>query len=181
MSETETKKPTKSLKIIIFIWFLVMFLGLMFYTTQRLVDFDPNAELLDQSLDNQYYMDLKAELSEQYESVAGKAFHFSKNGCFCNLVAQQHISQVGEMISAEQFSNVNVSLSEHSEFERFLPSTPAIALYNSDGALMYIGPYSTGYLCVAGNGLVEEIIPRMGQSVDNPIVMTLARGCYCNN
>jgi hypothetical protein len=76
--------------------------------------------------------------------------------------------------------NIAISLSEQPDIEQFLPSVPAIIIYNEASELIYVGPYSTGYLCTTGNGLVEALIPKMSQPESEPVVMSLARGCYCN-
>ena len=179
MSDT-TKEPGNIIKIIVFLWFVIMFMGLMFYTTARMVDFDPESALLDKSLEPEFYSELKSRLQADFGAVEGRAFHFSEDGCFCQIVATQHISDVKNMIQAETKKNISVSVTDYPELISYLPSTPAIAIFNEVGNLVYIGPYSVGYLCTVGNGLVEELIPRMNESVADPIVMSLARGCYCN-
>ena len=70
-------------------------------------------------------------------------------------------------------------MDEHPQFKQFLPSTPAIIIYNDSGDLLYLGPYSTGYLCMPGNGLVEELIPRMDENTGEQVIMSLTNGCYC--
>jgi hypothetical protein len=179
MSDTH-KEPGNTIKMVVFLWFVIMFMGLMYYTTARMVDFDPDSALLDSSLEPQFYATLKSNLQNDFGSVNGRAFHFSQDGCFCQIVATEHINSVKDLISHETKENINVSLSDFPEFLSFLPSTPAIAIYNDAGNLVYVGPYSTGYLCSPGNGLVEDLIPKMHDTLEDPIVMSLARGCYCN-
>lgn len=176
----QNNRFSHTLKLAVFILFVFMFIGLMYYTTQRLVDFDPNATLLDNSLQDSFYLEIKTQLENKYGSVSGRAFHFSEEDCFCQIVASAHVSDVKAMIENVSMENITIQLSDHPEMRQLLPSTPAIIMYNTQGEMMYIGPYSTGYLCTAGNGLVEELIPHMDEKRDDPLVMSLARGCYCN-
>jgi len=84
------------------------------------------------------------------------------------------------LISDNQFENVSIDIEQLKISEEFIPSTPSTALFNTSGELVFIGPYSAGYLCTAGNGFVEELVPRMDSSISHPIVISIAQGCYCN-
>ena len=179
-SHSNVRKPGKTIKLLVFAWFVLIFAGLMYFTTERLVDFDPQAALLDKATEPSFYSELDTFLNEQFGSVSGRAFHIADEACFCQMVAGSHVASVKELITNETMENVSVSLSEYPGLKDFLPSVPAVIIYNSQAELMYVGPYSTGYLCTAGNGLVEELIPKMKQTVSDPVVMSLARGCYCN-
>ena len=174
------RKPGKTIKLVVFAWFVLIFVGLMYSTTDRLVDFDPQATLLDNSTEQTFYAELDSFLKTHYESVQGRAFHISDDSCFCQMVAGSHIADVKKLVSNHTMENVSIALSELPEMEKFLPSVPAVIIYNDQSQLIYVGPYSTGYLCTTGNGLVEDLIPKMTQAVSDPVVMSLARGCYCN-
>ena len=179
MAETDSKKP-------LLVWLalaLFLLLGLpaiYLFKESQLVDFDPRAKLLDAAIQKNFESDLKSELEALFSDISGTAFHITQDGCFCHMVAESHVSQVKQQITDEGFGNTVVSLAEHPQFERFLPSTPAVVIFTESGDLLYIGPYSTGYLCMPGNGLVEELISRMGQNTGDKIIMSIANGCYCN-
>ena len=180
MSDEVPNKPGKAIKLIVFIWFVVLFMALMYMTTERLVDFDPETRLLDNSTEATFYADIRSFLKSNYGSIKGRAFHISDDDCFCQMVAGAHIADVKKIVENETMENVLISLEDAPEISNFVPSVPAIIIYNDQEELIYVGPYSTGYLCTTGNGLVEDLIPKMNQSVENPVVMSLARGCYCN-
>ncbi|MBT8449061.1 MAG: hypothetical protein KJO69_05200 [Gammaproteobacteria bacterium] len=178
MSEQAKKKPLLTL----FLVGLCLLLGLpalYYFTNSQLVDFDPDAKLLDAAIDQNFKSELKMALQQKFGDVNGTAFHFTQAGCFCHLVAENHVSQVKNQISSEGHKNVQVALEDYPELVRFLPSTPAVIIFNDAGNFMYLGPYSTGYLCMPGNGLVEELIPRMSKNTGDEVVMSLANGCYC--
>ena len=180
MSDEVTKQPGKAIKLIVFIWFVVLFMALMYLTTERLVDFDPETQLLDSSMEDAFYNDIGAFLKTNYGSIKGRAFHISDDNCFCQMVAGAHIADVKKIVENHTMENVLIALEDRPEMAKYVPSVPAIIIYNDQEELLYVGPYSTGYLCTTGNGLVEDLIPKMDQSVENPVVMSLARGCYCN-
>ncbi len=180
MSEDDVVYPGKTIKFIVFAWVVILFIALMYFTTERLVDFDPDSKLLDSSTDPEYFARLKSTLKSRYASVKSRAFHISDENCFCQMIAGAHISDVSDIVVEETMENVSVALDEVPEIADYLPSVPAIILYNDREQLLYIGPYSTGYLCTTGNGLVEDLIPRMNEPVERSVVMSLARGCYCN-
>ena len=174
------RTPGKTIKLLVFAWFVLIFAGLMYFTTERLVDFDPQAALLDNATEQSFYIELDTFLTEQFGTVAGRAFHIADDGCFCQMVAGAHVADVKDLITSEAMENVSVSLSDQPRLKDFLPSVPAVIIYNTEAELIYVGPYSTGYLCTTGNGLVEDLIPKMTEAVSDPVVMSLARGCYCN-
>ena len=175
----QTKKKPLLTWIVLGILLVIGMPALYYFTDTQLVDFDPDAKLMAAATDTTFIPDLKASLEAEFGEVNGTAFHFTQAGCFCHLVAENHVSAVKQQIADEGHKNLVVSLEEHPQFERFLPSTPATVIYTDTGNLLYLGPYSTGYLCMAGNGLVEELIPRMSQNTGDEIVMSLANGCYC--
>lgn len=178
MSEKPNKKPI-ILWLVLGLFILLGIPTLYFFKESQLVDFDPDAQLLDAAIDVNFKPDFKSALVNSFGDVNGTAFHFTQSGCFCHLVAESHISQVKKQITDEGYKNVQVALEDYPVFARFLPSTPAVVIFNDAGNFMYLGPYSTGYLCMPGNGLVEELIPRMGQNTADEVVMSLANGCYC--
>ncbi|RRW47985.1 thiol-disulfide isomerase [Pseudomonas luteola] len=61
-----------------------------------------------------------------------------------------------------------------------LPASPAVAIWDNAGKLAYVGPYSEGMICTAGNSFIEPILEALvsGRSVRS--TNTLSVGCYCN-
>ena len=62
------------------------------------------------------------------------------------------------------------------------PSSPAVGVVNSDGQLVYFGPYSLGARCAPDKGkFVEKVLDRLQkekQAVKKQL-NTLAVGCFC--
>lgn len=62
------------------------------------------------------------------------------------------------------------------------PSSPAVAVINSDGKLVYFGPYSLGARCAPDQGkFVEKVLDRLNSEkmVQKKQLNTLAVGCFC--
>ena len=175
-------KTSTRLKIAFVIWVLASLGGLFYFSVAKLVYFDPTNRLLDTVQSDNYSSDFTQLLTSKFGDLSGKAIHFIQDGCFCNMVAQSHISAVKNEIDLSGHSNEDYNITSLKTMRDFVPSTPAVALFNESGNLLFFGPYSTGYLCTAGNGFVEELITQMeNKDQPSPITVSIARGCYCNN
>ena len=170
------------LKVTVVIWIIASLTGLFYYSTERLVSFDPNNELLDNSINQDFQTKLTQHLKEQFGDISGKAIHFSQDACFCNSVAQAHLSAVKSQVKENGYENQDYELSNNEFLKNFIPSTPSVALFDEAEELVFLGPYSTGYLCTAGNGFIEDLIVQMkARSQPRAIIVSLAKGCYCHN
>ena len=121
-----------------------------------------------------------------------RVVHFWDPACPCNVGNQQHL---GELI--EHFAPQGVSFhivqkpgshganlaglkpltlltgSEH------LPASPAVAIWDQEGHLVYFGPYSEGAVCNASNSFIEPILKAVLEGRSVSASNTLAQGCYC--
>lgn len=61
-----------------------------------------------------------------------------------------------------------------------VPASPAAAVFDGSGRLAYLGPYSEGAACLAGNGdFVEQTLSRL-RAGDTPTQLNMtAFGCFC--
>ena len=62
------------------------------------------------------------------------------------------------------------------------PSSPAVGIINSNGKLVYFGPYSLGARCAPDKGkFVERVLDRLNSknSLQKNQLNTLAVGCFC--
>lgn len=105
--------------------------------------------------------------------------HFEQQACECNQVAEAHIESVELLASRNGYVNSNITLTEQSELSSIIPATPAIAVFDNAGSLVYIGPYSAGYACTVGNGLVESYLSRSAGNLIGATVLSETKGCYC--
>ncbi len=122
--------------------------------------------------------------------------HFWDPACPCNVGNQQHLGELIERYAGRgvQFYGVQKPGSEGqlpqplsalqplpglAGSER-LPASPAVAIWDQRGELAYVGPYSSGFTCTAGNSFIEPLLDALlaGRKVlaDN----NLASGCFCD-
>jgi len=60
-----------------------------------------------------------------------------------------------------------------------IPASPAVAIWDRHGDLVYMGPYSIGMVCNSSNSFVEPLLDRLVRGdVVHPSGL-LAVGCYC--
>lgn len=112
------------------------------------------------------------------KDIAHTVIHFSSAAhCLCEPIARRHIQSVKKVISTSGGTSVDVTLHNHSDWLDVIPATPAVAVFDSQGNLSYLGPYSTGTGCFTSNGIVENYINK--QSMIGSTVLSDAEGCYC--
>ena len=69
---------------------------------------------------------------------------------------------------------------ERIEGMEMLPASPAVGIWDRDGKLTYIGPYSFGMVCTSANSFVEPILDALVDGRPAPPRQgMLAVGCYC--
>jgi hypothetical protein len=61
-----------------------------------------------------------------------------------------------------------------------LPASPAVAIWDKTGQLAYVGPYSEGMICTAGNSFIEPILEALTSGRKVQATNTLSVGCYCD-
>lgn len=63
----------------------------------------------------------------------------------------------------------------------WLPSTPAALLFNQDGSIAYIGPFSSGIACNSKSSFIDTLLHRinLGQTVPTQL-NGFAEGCFCD-
>ena len=60
-----------------------------------------------------------------------------------------------------------------------IPAAPAAAVLAADGSLAYLGPYSLGPACGAGEGPVEAVLDELLRGGDGHWPNALGAGCLC--
>lgn len=125
-----------------------------------------------------------------------RVVHFWDPACPCNVGNQQHLAELlahfgplGVRFYAVQKPGSQghlppalaalESLPSLTGSEQ-LPASPAVAIWDQQGQLAYVGPYSEGLTCDASNSFIEPIINALqdGRPVTN--TQTLAVGCFCD-
>lgn len=135
---------------------------------------------------------LPAELSGP---GAIRVVHFWDPSCPCNVGNYQHLSELishyapqGIEFYAVQkpgtHGQLPISLGALKPLTylpgaEHLSASPAIAIWDRNGKLAYIGPYSEGATCNVSNSFVEPVLQALSQGRPANTTHTLAVGCYC--
>jgi hypothetical protein len=150
-------------------------------SVSQLEDFDPESRLSLAITDIEFEQKFMAKIQKHQGSLDQSIIHFSDNKCFCETIAQTHITRLSKSMLDNGFNNIHININAHPEFSQFVPSTPAVAIVGALKELIYLGPYSEGYGCLKGTGLVDALLPKINSAnIENTILITDAKGCYCN-
>lgn len=161
------------------IWFSMVMALLYLSTIKSLTEFDPSQQLVNQAALSTFDQDFKSKIQQYAPILNNTVVHFTQSNCDCNKAAEQHIESVKKLASEQLLTNIIIN-DEPKNMLELIPSTPAIAVFDHDGELTYLGPYSAGYSCTIGNGIVESFISNKEKSsVVGASVISQTRGCYC--
>jgi len=176
----KTSKKNALLVIVIPLWLLVALGGLFFTSKSSEKPFDPTGALYNASIkpdfDSQINKLLHGALTTSLNNVV---VHIkSSDDCLCQLTATRHIKLVKDAVEYIGKKNETVYIEDIKGLSSILTSTPAIAVFDDQGALSYLGPYSTGIGCLSGNGSVEPYLDT--KNTLGAIVPLESTGCYCH-
>lgn len=137
------------------------------------------------------------ELPEALQGPGPVRFvHFWDPGCPCNVGNQQHLTELLERFADTQVAFYVVQkpgskgrlpqqlaalkpLAELSGASQ-LPASPAVGIWDTQGRLAYIGPYSEGAVCRSDNSFVEPIIEALLAGREVRATHALAVACFCD-
>lgn len=165
--------------LVSFVWFVSIMAFLIYAAGQKLVAFDHAGKLWQLSQNQQFDQAFSDEIAMTLGDLSNRVVHFSQAQCECNSVAQEHIQSVRKLAQQQGYSNTSVDVDKQLAVLNYLPATPAVAVFDETGGLIYLGPYSAGYSCSAGNGIVESFIART-VTAPGASIITDTEGCYCS-
>jgi len=168
------------LQILLIIWAAGLLFAVLYAASNKPKYFDPQNVLHQSAMSLSFDTEFVEALSKEKLGLAGSVIHFQGRDCFCQTVAQSHISSVEKLAEKQQFNNINVTLDEPSSLKTYVPSVPAVAVIDMEGKLHYFGPYSSGMFCTEGDGLVEPFIGKDQSAKTGATVISQSKGCYCN-
>lgn len=167
---------------IVFIWFFGALFFLAFFANSGLSHFDPTGRLTNASQNLHFDQTFVDSLKGDVGNLQSTVVHFEMDDCQCNQIAAEHKASVALLATEQYYTNKVIKVSQFPSVTQWLPSVPAVAVIEDDGRLAYLGPYSAGYSCSAGNGIVERYIEVKPQKMNNlpASIVTDTLGCYCN-
>ena len=174
-----SSNPTKTKHyLLVTLWLLFTFVAAGYFIQLRLVEFDPDQQLYGLSR-QEVQLELEQLLALTSGDSQGKIIHFSSENCRCNKLAQRHKSSINRLASADGLGIVDYEIA--SLPDNFpLPSVPAIALFDKQGELAYLGPYSQGLGCGESEGMIEVVMNNLRHGMNPELILNDAKGCYCN-
>lgn len=169
------------------LWLAAMLAAFWWFQARYIRPFDERTEL---------FIGSQLRLPEELAGPGAiRLVHFWDPACPCNVGNQQHLAEL-----LDHFAGQGVDfyvwqkpgsrgrlpdslgalrpLAELPGAER-LPASPAVAIWDRDGNLAYVGPYSEGAVCTSANSFIEPVIEALLAGRPLQSTGTLAVGCYC--
>ncbi|AHL77441.1 thiol-disulfide isomerase [Stutzerimonas stutzeri] len=125
-----------------------------------------------------------------------RVVHFWDPACPCNAGNQQHLAELikrfgdrGVSFYALQKPGTHGRLPEQLAGlqalstlpgSETLPASPAVGIWNKNGRLVYVGPYSEGAVCNSSNSFIEPILEAILAGRQVNATHSLAVGCFCD-
>lgn len=122
--------------------------------------------------------------------------HFWDPGCPCNVGNQQHLEELLARFAGQPVAFYSVQkpgsrgrlpphLAALTPLEGLagaaqLPASPAVGIWDAQGELAYLGPYSEGAVCSSDNSFVEPIIEALLDGRPVRASHSLAVACFCD-
>lgn len=106
--------------------------------------------------------------------------HFLDPQCPCNRFAEPQVDFLEEKYDPKADSmRIYATRDKAGEF-RWVPASPAVAVWDAKGQLAYLGPHNAGAFCGQGEDLVGRILHQLLVEERNPRWLNWqAVGCFC--
>lgn len=174
------KLKFKPLTVFVFIWASLVLALLMGFIKIQQKSFDPNNLLFNAALSHTFDEMFANEIKQHLQNTKNLVVHFSSDdACACQLRSSLHVKQIEESVLALHKVNQQWNISHWPIDRRFVPSYPAIAIFDQQGQLTYLGPYSSGLGCNNSNSQIDNYLSVDHRNTPAGIVNTDSIGCYC--
>ena len=161
------------------VWITMVLVLLKIIEVTKLQPFDPQQKLHTQSMTNNFETNFASVLKASTGEIANTAVHFRTGNCICESLAQNHSDELANNLSISGYKNLTLTLDELTEITAYIPSTPAVAIFNESQQLIYLGPYSIGLGCFTDNSLVASISRYLSATYLGAQINSAVEGCYC--
>lgn len=163
----------------IIMWIVSILLLLKLAELTKLVVFDPQQKLLMQSMENRFDAHFTESLKPYSGELSNTVIHFRAGKCICESLVESHSDQLTRRLVASGYKTLTINLEQNPAMASYIPSTPAVAVFNAAQQLLYLGPYAVGLGCFTDNSLIDTItqylsVPYLGAHINTDV-----SGCYC--
>ena len=143
---------------------------------------------------------LQKNLSKDIESLLSNhkitVVNFINPSCGCNKFNYEHLNELKKSFNKDvqfislvknevdgtlnQTQNLNILQAKYVSSD-LIPASPAAAIFDKTGKMIYFGPFSDGAFCGQGNNLVEGKLTKLtnNQNVE-PWINMRGYGCFCD-
>ena len=171
----------KAVSLFIVVWASVLLGSILYLSNLRVGLFDPNNQLTLLSAQASFEREFVKKLQSAGIDTRNTTLHFAADKrCYCQTVAKPHIDSVKQLATEQGFINSQLTVRSDSALISYIPSTPAVAVFNQQGLLVYLGPYATGLFCAPQQGIFENYISSE-QAYLGATIISDAKGCYCHS
>ncbi len=162
-------------------WFLSSLGIMLYFGIKDIRSFDPDGKLHFASTDLNYDTVTKQVFNATFSELKGVAFHIQDQSCSCSSFSKEHIRSLDIKFEKAGFSTKKLTPSSHREIVSLFPSLPALAIFDENAELAYLGPYSSGLFCSKNSSLIETIVDSIiSNSHLGSLVISDSSGCYCD-
>lgn len=105
--------------------------------------------------------------------------HFVDAQCPCTRFATPHVEALNARLgpSVRKISiNATDLLADNFSW---IPASPAVAIWDGQGELAYVGPHSEGAFCGQGEDLVARVMRQLNEGRNPRWLNNEAIGCFC--
>lgn len=205
MQQNDKTLPSWLIISLFSFWIAATLLGLWWFQQSKLKNF------IDADDDTRFYQasaieDLLLPYLDQFpttDTTQQTLLHFWRPDCLCNRISQRHFSRLLTNFNADELRIIIVAhpMSSDEEIARLqalngdrltiirahndllpLPSSPSLALMNSDNKLGYFGPYGFGAFCTSNDdGFLTSIVNQMASGKPlTTFTNVIGEGCFCS-
>lgn len=172
-----SKKITRFHYAVFSLWLVLTLIAAIYFITGRLTSFDPSMKIMGKN--SRFVIEQIQEIDAlKGVNLSNTIIHFTSNDCSCTEFSNEHKASINQKAKLDDFNVINVNLP--ADALTVIPSTPSILIVSEIEDLLYFGPYSVGLACSQSNGYVETVLQNYAKGFNTDLVISDAKGCYCN-
>ncbi len=105
--------------------------------------------------------------------------HFVDSQCPCTRFATPHIEALDARFDPSVRTMRIYATDSQAKNFAWLPASPAVAIWDGQGKLAYLGPHSDGAFCGQGDDLVARVMQQLSAGNNPQWLNREAIGCFC--
>ena len=154
--------------------------AMIVFALQDIQYFDPNGTLQYSAMAETFDADVEMAFVQEFGALQNSAFHIQDKDCSCSSLSNNHIRSLDIKFFESDFKVHTLTPQSNFRLVSILPSLPALVIFDDNGKLAYMGPYSSGYFCGAKSSLIEPIVTTIiNDEHFGALVISDSQGCYC--